>query len=254
MKKILFLVFLLAAGTAFLQAAPAVEGSPPTEIPARDLSREEFFTADPDSEKISDLDSDTEELSETDGELAQSDEELSLEENGSVLPSSKDLGVKPPAIKKDTTKTDTMVFPQWAKDLRRAEIIAFGAYPISIFFSRIFLDLYRMSQHDWDRRYAPWPATASGGVGLTESELKILLGLAAAVSITISVADHLIIRHKRKKAAAAAAPAVTPRTTAATEPTEDAAEDAEDAAKDAEAAAAAEAAETTEATEAETVE
>jgi len=241
MKKILLLFFLITAGTAFLQAAPAVEGTPLAEIPSRDLSREEFFTADPDSEKISDLDTDTDTK-----DIAQAYKEFLPEQDNSGLPSSKDLGVKPPTTKKDTSETDTFEFPQWAKDLRRGEIIAFGAYPISIFFSRIFLDLYRMSQHEWDPRYAPWPATAPGGPGLTENELKSLFLIAAAVSVTVSVADHLIIRHKRKKAAAAAAPPAA-KPTAATEPTEaaaedaadaeDTAEDAEDAAEDAEDAA-----------------
>jgi len=243
MKRFLLLTFLIASGTAFLQAAPAVKGSPLTEIPSRDLSREEFFTADPDSEKISDLDSGT-------TDIAQAYEDLLPEQGDSGLPSSEDLGIPPstglvktPAIKKDTNETDTIVFPQWAKDLRRGEIIAFGAFPISIFFSRIFLDLYRMSQNNWDRRYAPWPAKAAGGPGLTESELKTLFGIAASVSVAISVADHLIIRHKRKKAAAAAAPAAAPKPAAATEPTEAAAENAEDAAEAAEDAAAAEDAE-----------
>jgi len=204
MKKILLLAFLLAAGIAFSQTAPQPEG----EIDSQEISDlGQNKDSETDTEALSETGEDSEELTEAEDD---DKEKLSLGEADPGLPSSEDLGVKSPAIRKDPAKSDTIVFPQWAKDLRRAEIIAFGAYPISIFFSRIFLDLYRMSKNDWDRRYAPWPATASGGVGLTESELKSLFVIAACVSVTISVADHLIIRHKRKKAAAAAAAKTAP--------------------------------------------
>ena len=207
MKKIFFPVFLLAAGIAFSQTGSQPEDLSTPEIPPQELSERE-----PDSGELSQGESDSEELPQLEADteaLVQGDKEkLLTEENSSGLPSSEDLGVPSASdrAKAAATKTETgpREFPQWAKDLRRGEIIAFGAYPIAIFFSRIFLDLYRMSQNNWDRRYAPWPATAAGGPGLTENELKALFGIAAVVSVTVSVADHLIVKHKRSKAAKAA--------------------------------------------------
>jgi len=200
MKKIFLLAFLFVAAITFSQTAPEI---PPEELPQNQAGSEEI--SDPD----------TEALSETDGALAQTEdgeegEELSLEDDDSGMPSSEDLGIPPstepaktPRIRKATNETDTIEFPQWAKDLRRGEIVAFGAFPISVFFSKMFMDLYRMSLHNWDRRYAPWPATVPGGPGLTKDEIKLMFSIAASASVAISVADHLIIRHKRKKAAAA---------------------------------------------------
>jgi len=273
MKNILLLVFLLAAGTAFSQTAPAMDDLSPTTIPPVHLFREERSRSDPnpeeksreelakeelakeefDSEEISDLDPDADSETDTEPdtealtEIEEGSEDPSLTEER-ILPSMShlfphipaDLDVPPPtepakpsAVKKDPTKTDTIEFPQWAKDLRRGEIIAFGAFPIVVFFSRIIMDLYRMSQHDWDRKYAPWPATAPGAVGLTENEIKTLFTIAGSISVAVAVADHFIIRHKRKKAAApampaAAAPSAVPAAEVeSTEATEDA-ETAED--------------------------
>jgi hypothetical protein len=95
---------------------------------------------------------------------------------------------------------DTTDFPLWAKDLRRAEIVAFGSFPFMMFFAGIGMDLYRSAVHDWDRRYAPWPLKAAGSIEMTEDQHLITLGAAIGGSVLIALADHLIVRHKRNKA------------------------------------------------------
>jgi hypothetical protein len=91
--------------------------------------------------------------------------------------------------------------PQWVKDLRRGEIVFFGSLPFTVFFSRFFIDLARMGMNDWDSRYAPWPFRSAGGVTMTNADLVRMFSVAAAVSLTISIADHFIVKHKRKVAA-----------------------------------------------------
>jgi hypothetical protein len=92
------------------------------------------------------------------------------------------------------------VFPQWARDLRRAEIIAFGAFPFMMLFAGISVDTYRSANHNWDSRYYPWPLKPAGAIEMSRDEHMLTLGIAAAGSLVIALADHIIIRIKRARA------------------------------------------------------
>jgi hypothetical protein len=98
-----------------------------------------------------------------------------------------------------STQFDTSGFPLWAKDLRRAEIVAFGSFPLMVFFATFAIDTYRFSTNSWDRRYAPWPLTAAGSVDRTEDEQIVMLTVAAAGSMVIALADFFIVHYKRQK-------------------------------------------------------
>ncbi|MDR0448135.1 MAG: hypothetical protein LBH07_05660 [Treponema sp.] len=88
--------------------------------------------------------------------------------------------------------------PQWVKDLRRGEIVFFGSFPFTVFFSATFMDLYRSAANNWDTRYAPWPVKSAGAVTMTTDELKLMFTIAVSASLVISLADHFIVRHRRK--------------------------------------------------------
>jgi len=90
--------------------------------------------------------------------------------------------------------------PQWAKDLRRGEIIFFGSFPFTVFFTRTLMDMIRTAAHDWDRRYAPWPFKSAGAVLMNNNELRAMFGIAISASLAISMADYLLIKNKRKAA------------------------------------------------------
>jgi len=98
---------------------------------------------------------------------------------------------------------DMTDFPQWAKDMRRAEIVAFGSYPFSLFLVTFTADMIRWNNaNNMDfsaegRRYAPWPLKSAGGVGMTNSEFQRNLLIAAGVSITAALVDFLIVRSRR---------------------------------------------------------
>ncbi|GHV87920.1 hypothetical protein AGMMS50267_02800 [Spirochaetia bacterium] len=96
-------------------------------------------------------------------------------------------------------------FPLWARDLRRADIILFGSFPFMFFTATFAIDTYRWQQHWDDRRYAPWPIKSPGAVSLTIDEYKIALSAAAGGAVLAALADYLIIRVKRAKAAREAA-------------------------------------------------
>jgi hypothetical protein len=91
-------------------------------------------------------------------------------------------------------------YPQWVRDLRRGEIIAFGSFPFMMFFSILGMDLYRSATHNWDSRYYPWPAKGPGAIEMDTDEHLLTLGIAATGSLVFALADHLIVRFKRARA------------------------------------------------------
>ena len=70
---------------------------------------------------------------------------------------------------------DMTDFPQWARDLRRGEIVAFGSFPLLYLFTNL-------------------------GIGLAgvDQATSMTIGMAAAGSIVLAIVDYGIERHKRK--------------------------------------------------------
>jgi hypothetical protein len=87
-------------------------------------------------------------------------------------------------------------FSRLARDLRRGEIVAIGAFPILYVFTQLGYNLYRFGVHGWDPEYAPLgnPNRAPYSEGET---IGVLLG-AASASILLAAADYLIGRARRK--------------------------------------------------------
>jgi hypothetical protein len=107
---------------------------------------------------------------------------------------------------------DTSTFPLWVRDLRRAEIVAFGVFPFAILFSGIGVDLYRYSTHGWNQRYAPWPLKPTDAAARTNDEMGLVIGIAAGVALTASLADFIInqVKRSKEKKAASSLPPGTP--------------------------------------------
>jgi len=95
---------------------------------------------------------------------------------------------------------NTTGFPQWAKDLRRWDIIAFGTFPFSMFFSTFFNDLSRWNRANGmdfsaeGRRYAPWPFKSAGAVDLTSQEFGRNILLAIGISAAFAFTDLIIVK------------------------------------------------------------
>jgi hypothetical protein len=96
-----------------------------------------------------------------------------------------------------TPQTETTT-PLWLKDLRRAEIVAVGAFPFAMFISSFGVDTYRFFTHDGNMLYAPWPFNLGGVAEKTHDELKITVTIAIGISLAVSLADFLVVRYKRR--------------------------------------------------------
>jgi hypothetical protein len=118
---------------------------------------------------------------------------VNLADTGSPTGSTSVSGTEHPVV--STT-------PLWLKDLRRAEIVAFGSLPLTIFWTSFVMDLYRTASHGWDSRYAPWPFKGAGAVGMTNQEISMMFTIAISSSLVIAVVDHFILRYRRSKAGA----------------------------------------------------
>jgi hypothetical protein len=98
---------------------------------------------------------------------------------------------------------DTTGFPQWVKDFRRWDIIAFGVFPFSLLLTTVVNDLYRWNNANGmdmsDRRYAPWPLKSAGAVEMTKGEYERVLWQAAGVSAAVACVDLIIVLIKRSK-------------------------------------------------------
>ena len=129
----------------------------------------------------------------------------------SILPGCASLGgaqtakVEPASEIPGKTLAVKSDFPLWVKDLRRAEIVAFGSFPFTMFAATFGMDTYRWIAHGGGisedaRRYAPWPFKGAGAVDMSNNEHKITMVAAAAASVTIALLDCIIIQTKRYKA------------------------------------------------------
>ncbi|MDR1586233.1 MAG: hypothetical protein LBS57_02120 [Treponema sp.] len=97
---------------------------------------------------------------------------------------------------------DTSGFPQWVKDLRRFEIVAFGSFPFAMFAATFATDTKRWADNgmDWSeegRRYAPWPLKSAGAENMTNREQEMTMAIAAGISGAVALADFVIVQIKR---------------------------------------------------------
>ena len=81
-------------------------------------------------------------------------------------------------------------FPDWAHALRRAEVVAIGSLPLTLFGVRLLYDYTRYVAHGFAEEVRPFPfRPIGGGATLTETEmLGIVIG-AAALSVAIALID-----------------------------------------------------------------
>ena len=104
----------------------------------------------------------------------------------------------------DPIPYDPEEFPLWARDLRRGEIIAFGAFPIALILSNVGYRLGRFTSESLQRgefatEYAPAFASPEQRAQLTEGEQVGLLLTAGAISVAIAVVDYLLARRERRR-------------------------------------------------------
>jgi len=105
----------------------------------------------------------------------------------------------------NSTAFDMTGFPQWSKDLRRGEIVAFGSFPFALFATTFITESFRWSAEanmDWSeegRRYAPWPFKSAGAIDMSNKEREMTFVTAAGLSVAIALTDFIIVQIKRSK-------------------------------------------------------
>lgn len=99
---------------------------------------------------------------------------------------------------------DPEEFPQWARDLRRGEIIAIGAFPLSMVITSFTYELGRFGYYSAREgaaagEYAPWFFSTSAEGGFTNGERIGLVLTSAVLSVGIGVVDYLLGRRERNE-------------------------------------------------------
>ena len=112
-----------------------------------------------------------------------------------------------PVYAEDTTVSRTPdpygaeEFKQWQKDLRRFEIISFGALPFVSLLSFWAYDIGRSIAHKGDPAYNPWPIKdAKIAVKLTEKEQRNIFFTAVGISLGVAIIDLTYRSIKRANA------------------------------------------------------
>ncbi|UCF98626.1 MAG: hypothetical protein JSV89_03600 [Spirochaetaceae bacterium] len=90
-------------------------------------------------------------------------------------------------------------FAPFLRNLRRAEIIMLGSFPITLFLSLEVFDIYRYVDNDRDPQYAPWPFRPPNAAPYESYQTAAILVSAVSASLLIAVVDYIIGRAKEKR-------------------------------------------------------
>lgn len=93
---------------------------------------------------------------------------------------------------------DPIEFPPWTRDVRRAEIVMVGAFPIGMIVSGLFYEVGRFAWYSLeagraDMEYAPWFLASSTGERYTNDERKGLIIAGIGVGSVIAIIDYFIL-------------------------------------------------------------
>ncbi len=83
-------------------------------------------------------------------------------------------------------------FPNWAKDLRRAEIIFFGTIPFSFFYSTFSYDFYRYASNNFDKSLAPALFGNKTPPIRTNDEKWQIIKVSLSLSAIFTLVDYLL--------------------------------------------------------------
>lgn len=93
-------------------------------------------------------------------------------------------------------------FSPFLRNLRRAEIVTLGSFPITLFLTLEAFDIYRYIDNSGEPdqyRYTPWPFRSANPAPYAPPEIMGILVTAASASLLIAVADYIIGRAKEKR-------------------------------------------------------
>lgn len=131
-------------------------------------------------------------------EATQSDEEPS---DGAQSDSGGEHGVDAPGAERSTTPEPYRreEFPEWAWQLRRAEVVAVGTFPIAMIASGLLYQVGRYAAQDFDQRYAPWFFSTSTGPRYDQNERVGLIVSGAVISVGVALLDYWLGRREARR-------------------------------------------------------
>lgn len=83
-------------------------------------------------------------------------------------------------------------FPQWSLDLRRAEIITVGSFPLSFMLTALAYDFVQMASTGFD-------GSVSFGSSRDQDDIEKLLIISGSVALTVGLTDFIIHQVKRSR-------------------------------------------------------
>lgn len=88
--------------------------------------------------------------------------------------------------------------------LRRFEIVAFGSFPIMLFYANLGFDIARYARSGYDPFYAPWPLKNEYSYKPSTREILASIGTAALLSVGVGTLDAIIRASRDRRAGARA--------------------------------------------------
>jgi len=95
---------------------------------------------------------------------------------------------------------DPEEFQQWMKDAFRAEAVAVGSFPFTLFFTLEAYDTWRYASNGFTPGYAPWPLGSGTAVSYSTEETVWIAASAASLSLVIAGIDYLIGKTNERSA------------------------------------------------------
>jgi hypothetical protein len=81
--------------------------------------------------------------------------------------------------------------------LRRFEILAFGSFPILLFYTNLGFEIGTYAQSGFDPLYAPWPFSGELTANISDSERFGRMGVAAGLSLLVAGIDAVILASRK---------------------------------------------------------
>ncbi|MCD6397111.1 MAG: hypothetical protein J7L71_06190 [Spirochaetaceae bacterium] len=83
-------------------------------------------------------------------------------------------------------------FPQWAKGLRRGEIVFFGTIPFTFFISSFSYNFYIYASNNYDSEYAPALFGNKTPPVLSNTEKLQIIKVSVSISSFLAILDYIL--------------------------------------------------------------
>lgn len=91
-------------------------------------------------------------------------------------------------------------FPEWLTGIRRAEIVAVGAFPFAFLVSRLSYGLYRLAANDFQSEYVPELFNTGSAVPLEREEKVGIIIASVGISLTVALSDFIVLKIRERRA------------------------------------------------------